>query len=146
MGGTWVYTPQVESDPLGLDPRRAVVHSSLYQSLRTNLPREIMGFRDFPFVAKNDDNKRDPRRFPGHREVLMYLEEFAKEFGINEELVRFQTQVGYVGLVENGNKWKVRSKKISGDNEVEVDEIFDAVVVCNGHYSEPCIAEIPGKI
>ncbi|XP_024030550.1 flavin-containing monooxygenase FMO GS-OX-like 4 [Morus notabilis] len=143
VGGTWVYTPKVESDPLGLDPRRTMVCSSLYKSLRTNLPREVMGFRDFPFVAKNDDVERDPRRFPGHREVLMYLKDFAEEFGI-EKLVRFQTQVVYVGVVESGNKWKVRSKKRSGDNEVELDEIFDAVVVCNGHFSEPRIAEIPG--
>ena len=105
VGGTWVYNPMVESDPLGLDPRRAVVHSSLYESLRTNLPRELMGFRDFPFVAKNDDVERDPRRFPGHKEVWMYLKDFAKEFGI-EELVRFQTQVVYVGMVESGNEWK----------------------------------------
>lgn len=143
MGGTWVYTPKVESDPLGLDPRRAVVHSSLYDSLRTNLPREVMGFRDFPFVAREEDKNRDSRRFPGHSEVLEYLKEFAKEFGV-EKLVRFETEVVYVGLVkssDNFNKWKVRSKKRSGD---EVGEIFDAIVVCNGHYSQPRIAQIPG--
>ncbi|PON94701.1 Flavin monooxygenase FMO [Trema orientale] len=141
VGGTWVYTPKVESDPIGLDPRRTVVHSSLYQSLRTNLPREVMGFRDFPFVAKRDDEKnvRDPRRFPGHREVLLYLKDFSREFGIGE-LVRFETEVEYVGLVDGG-KWKVRSKK---RGELGVDEIYDAVVVCNGHYTEPRIAEIPG--
>ena len=142
VGGTWIYTPKVESDPIGLDPRRAVVHSSLYQSLRTNLPREVMGFRDFPFVAKKDDetNERDPRRFPGHKEVLLYLKDFSREFGIGE-LVRFETEVEYVGLVDGG-KWKVRSKK---RGELGVDEIYDAVVVCNGHYTEPRIAEIPGK-
>ncbi|GMN40782.1 hypothetical protein TIFTF001_010003 [Ficus carica] len=143
VGGTWVYNSKVESDQLGLDPSRAVVHSSLYESLRTNLPREIMGFRDFPFVAREDDQYRDPRRFPSHREVLMYLKEFAKEFGI-EKLVRFETEVVYVGMVKsngNFNKWKVRSKKRSGD---EIDEFFDAVVVCAGHYTEPRVAEIPG--
>ena len=74
----------------------------------------------------------------------MYLKEFAKEFGV-EKLVRFETEVVCVGLVkssDNFKKWKVRSKKISGD---EVDEIFDAVVVCVGHYTEPRVADIPGK-
>ncbi|PQQ04781.1 flavin-containing monooxygenase FMO GS-OX-like 4 [Prunus yedoensis var. nudiflora] len=64
----------------------------MYQSLRTNLPREAMGFRDYPFVAIEEDEERDPRRYPSHRE----------------------------------------------------DEIFDAVVVCNGHHTEPRVAQIPG--
>ncbi|KAK9716420.1 hypothetical protein RND81_06G231700 [Saponaria officinalis] len=42
LDGTWVYTPETESDPLGIDPTKTVVHSSLYDSLRTNLPRHIM--------------------------------------------------------------------------------------------------------
>lgn len=140
VGGTWVYTPKIESDPLGLDPRRTVVQSSLYQSLRTNLPREVMGFRDYPFVPKEDHKGRDSRRFPGHREVLMYLKDFTSEFGI-AELVRLETQVEFVGMVDGGG-WKVRSKK---RDEVGRDEVYDAVVVCNGHYTEPRVADIPGK-
>ncbi|XWS49771.1 hypothetical protein CRYUN_Cryun12cG0031200 [Craigia yunnanensis] len=151
VGGTWVYTPRVEPDPLGIDPNRPIVHTSVYSSLRTNLPREVMGFRDFPFVIRSGEN-RDPRMYPGHREVLLYLKEFAREFGI-EEMVRFETEVVKVGILENG-KCKVRSKKTSSLNnenndnnisEIEFDdEIFDAVVVCVGHYTEPRIAEIPG--
>uniref|UniRef100_A0A5B7C4S6 Flavin-containing monooxygenase n=1 Tax=Davidia involucrata TaxID=16924 RepID=A0A5B7C4S6_DAVIN len=137
VGGTWVYNPNTDSDPLGIDPSRNVVQSSLYASLRTNLPREVMGFREFPFVATNKIH-RDPRRFPGHREVLEYLNDYVSEFGLSE-LVRFETEVRHVRLVDGG-KWKVRSK--IGDNQV--DEIYDAVVVCNGHFTEPHIAEIPG--
>ncbi|XP_062026116.1 flavin-containing monooxygenase FMO GS-OX-like 4 [Rosa rugosa] len=139
VGGTWVYTPKVDSDPIGLDPDRTVVHSSLYQSLRTNLPREVMGFRDYPFVEKEGDEERDPRRFPGHREVLMYLKDFAKDFGIYG-IVRFETEVVFVGLVEGG-KWEVKTKSKRGE---DFDEVYDAVVVCNGHYTEPRIAQIPG--
>ncbi|XP_040987318.1 flavin-containing monooxygenase FMO GS-OX-like 4 isoform X3 [Juglans microcarpa x Juglans regia] len=142
VGGTWVYTPNVESDPLGIDPTRTTVHGSLYNCLRTNLPREAMGYVDYPFVSK-DDPDRDPRRFPGHREVLMYLKDFALEFGVSE-MVRFETEVVCVRLVEGSkSKWKVKSKK-GGKDEVALEEIFDAVVVCNGHFTEPRIAEIPG--
>ncbi|KAA8521876.1 hypothetical protein F0562_012810 [Nyssa sinensis] len=137
VGGTWVYNPNIDSDPIGIDPSRNVVHSSLYASLRTNLPREVMGCREYPFVATNK-SQRDPRRFPGHREVLEYLNDYVSEFGLNE-LLRFGTEVSHVGLVEEG-KWKVRSRI----GEDRVDEIYDAVVVCNGHYTEPRIAEIPG--
>ncbi|KAG2242916.1 hypothetical protein Bca52824_095244 [Brassica carinata] len=79
VGGLWVYTPQSEPDPLSLDPARTVVHSSVYDSLRTNLPRECMGYSDFPFVPRPEhDESRDPRRYPNHREVLAYLRDFAR--------------------------------------------------------------------
>ncbi|PIN26670.1 Flavin-containing monooxygenase [Handroanthus impetiginosus] len=139
IGGTWAYTPETETDPIGLDPTRKVVQSSLYASLRTNLPRESMGFRGYPFVA-NRKPGRDSRRFPGHREVLEYLRDFAEEFGLGE-LVRFGRDVWHVGLVED-RKWVVKSRDMNreeGDNEV-----YDAVVICNGHFTEPRIAEIPG--
>ncbi|CAO2819827.1 unnamed protein product [Amaranthus hypochondriacus] len=141
LGGTWVYSSEVESDPLGLDPTRKIVHSSLYSSLRTNLPREVMGFSDFPFVASGKAN-RDSRRFPGHEEVLRYLEDFANEFRL-QELIRYQTEVCHVGLETKG-KWKVKSRSYLGNDDSEFDETYDAVVVCNGHYAEPRIAEIPG--
>ncbi|XP_023539206.1 flavin-containing monooxygenase FMO GS-OX-like 3 [Cucurbita pepo subsp. pepo] len=138
IGGTWVYSPEIESDPLGVDPNRTRIHSSLYKSLRTNLPRELMGVRDYPFVPREGEG-RDPRRFPSHLEVLKYLEDFANEFGICE-LVRFGTEVVSAGLVEVG-KWRVRFRCEGGDVD---DEMFDAVVVCVGNYSQPRVAEIPG--
>lgn len=81
VGGTWNYTDHVERDPLSVDPTRPIVYSSVYRSLRTNLPRECMGFTDFPFVIRPGES-RDPRRFPRHGEVLAYLQDFAKEFAI----------------------------------------------------------------
>ncbi|KAM3734898.1 hypothetical protein ACB098_10G048500 [Castanea mollissima] len=140
VGGTWAYTQNVESDPIGVEPTRTRVHSSLYDSLRTNIPREAMGFRDYPFVPK-DDPDRDPRRFPGHREVLMYLQDFTREFRI-DELVRFETEVVRVRLAEEEEEWKIKSKQRSMG--LELDEIFDAVVVCNGHFTQPRVAYIPG--
>ena len=41
------------------------VHSSMYRNLRTNLPREVMSYSDFPFTRA----WRDARRFCGHDEV-----------------------------------------------------------------------------
>lgn len=141
VGGTWVYTSAVESDTLGLDPARKVVHSSLYDSLRTNLPRESMGFLDYPFVARHRRGEGDSRRFPGHREVLRYLEDFARDFDLYG-LVRFWTEVGLVEREEDG-RWAVRSRRVNGGEE---SEVYDAVVVCNGHYTEPRVAEIPGTL
>ncbi|XP_026659694.2 flavin-containing monooxygenase FMO GS-OX-like 3 [Phoenix dactylifera] len=146
VGGTWVYTPAVESDPLSLDPGREVVQSSLYESLRTNIPRESMGFLDYPFVARhrrgNGNGKGDPRRFPGHPEVLRYLEDFARDFDLYG-LVRFWTEVGQVEREKDG-RWAVRSRRVRGGDGGDESEVYDAVVVCNGHYTEPRVADIPG--
>lgn len=62
----------MESDDLlGRDPGRRRVHSSLYADLRTNLPREVMGFSDFPNIpAALNGRSTDPRRYPAHTEVL----------------------------------------------------------------------------
>lgn len=38
-------------------------------------------------------------------------------------------------------RWEVRSRR---DGLVEENEVFDGVVVCSGHYTEPRVAEIPG--
>ncbi|XP_047093819.1 flavin-containing monooxygenase FMO GS-OX-like 4 [Lolium rigidum] len=138
VGGTWLYAapaPAAATDPLGA----AATHSSLYASLRTNLPREVMGFLDFPFAAAS--SYVDARRFPGHQEVLRYLEDFARRFDLYG-LVRFETEV--VGVRrEAGGRWAVTSRKL-GEKGEQDEEVYDAVVVCNGHYSEPRIASIPG--
>lgn len=140
VGGSWIYTSETESDPLGVDPNRYPVHSSLYKSLRVNLPRELMGFQAYPFVARNDEGSVDLRRYPGHEEVLRYLQNFAREFGV-DQVVRLHTEVLNARLVES-NKWKVKSRK---KDDVVEEETFDAVVVCNGHFSVPRLAQVPGS-
>ncbi|KAK1364543.1 Flavin-containing monooxygenase [Heracleum sosnowskyi] len=133
LGGTWVYDPRVESDLLSLDPDREIIHSSLYSSLRTNLPRHIMGFSDFSFKKIYEDS----RTFPSHEEVLKFLNDFAQHFGIIE-VTRFSTEV--VGVELRGNEWIVESRT----GELIQEEVFEAVVVCNGHHTEPRVANFPG--
>jgi cation diffusion facilitator CzcD-associated flavoprotein CzcO len=135
IGGNWIFDPKTESDPLSIDPNRETVHSSLYISLRTNLPRQLMSFRDYPFVS----SESDPRMFPGHDEVLRFLDRFADEFGI-KELTRFDTRVIRVERGEEG--WMIES--LSRGSELVTREVFEAVVVCSGHNSSPRIAKIPG--
>ncbi|KAF3504868.1 hypothetical protein F2Q69_00041015 [Brassica cretica] len=141
VGGTWIYTDHVETDPLSVDPTRTVVHSSVYASLRTNLPRECMGYLDFPLVVRSGD----PRRFPSHGEVLAYLQDFAKEFAI-EEMIRFGTAVERVAPESEGGNRKWRVESTETEKRVRRDEVYDAVVVCSGHYTEPRLADIPGNL
>ncbi|XP_010053918.1 flavin-containing monooxygenase FMO GS-OX5 isoform X1 [Eucalyptus grandis] len=142
VGGTWVYDPRVESDPLGLDPGREVIHSSMYKSLRVNLPRPIMGFLDYPLDAK-PGVRDDPRPFPGHEEVLRFLQGFAADSGV-VELVRFGHEVVRVEQVAEGrnDEWVVEWRTRDGEASAET---FEAVVVCNGKFTEPRLAEFPGR-
>jgi cation diffusion facilitator CzcD-associated flavoprotein CzcO len=145
VGGLWVYDHEVDSDLLGMEPDRKRAHSSVYASLRTNVPREVMSFIDFPFLARQG---RDERCYPSHNEVALYLEDFAKEFDLLP-LIQFGTFVEHVELVTThsiGEKqWKViTTKRMDGVVDERKEELFDAVVVCSGHYFEPTIANIPG--
>ncbi|CAN6300829.1 unnamed protein product [Urochloa humidicola] len=148
VGGTWIY------EPPGEEEEEEDGHSSLYESLRTNLPRELMGFLDFPFAAV--PGSVDARRFPRHEEVLRYIHEFARRFDLSD-LVRFRAEVTAVRVLQD-DRWSVRwrNKAAAGAaaaaddddageaGEEEQEEYYDAVVVCNGHYTEPRIADILG--
>lgn len=137
VGGIWVYDTRVESDPVGLDPAREKVHSSLYALLRTNLPRPLMGFSDYPFTGRVF---RDAREFPRHEEVLQFLEAFASDHGLTD-FVKFGAEVVKVRRCDEGrDRWMVKWR----EGEEEVVEDFEAVVVCNGHYFEPVVPEISG--
>lgn len=147
IGGQWLYEPNVEGeDPLVRATKFLKVHSSMYESLRLTSPREIMGFTDFPFVEKKG---RDMRRFPSHREVFLYLKDFCEFFGLRG-MIRFNTRVEYVGMAmaEFGEvakeelRWVVKSREKTTEKVVE--EVFDAVVVATGHYSQPRLPIVKG--
>jgi len=135
VGGTWVFTENIGKDPNGLP-----VHSSMYKNLRTNLPKEVMGFPDFPF----HDNINKDTSFLHHTEVLEYLETYKKHFDL-EKFIKFNTVVSRVNPItesEDDTKWEVTTKCLKTE-QIETN-FFDSVMVCNGHYSVPVIPTIPG--
>ncbi|XP_052145037.1 flavin-containing monooxygenase FMO GS-OX-like 9 [Oryza glaberrima] len=175
VGGQWLYDPRAddddEEDPLAAAAaaKPVRVHSSMYASLRLLGPREVMGFSDFQFVPRKSaaggggggaNPGRDPRRFPGHREVYLYLRDFYRAAGLTDA-VRFNTRVVRVAMAPppcrggpgDAMKWVVRStdaglwKRCSDDQMAEarcVEEVFDAVIVATGHYSQPKLPSIQG--
>lgn len=120
-GGTWNYGDSTQT-------------SSLYPSLRCNIPKEVMRFCDFPFPDSCES-------FVGHAEVYKYLASYADEMGISA-LIRFNTAVERVAPDGEG-AWRVTVRdRLSGSPSVE--HAFDAVVVANGHYSTPARYRPPG--
>ncbi|XP_040908141.1 flavin-containing monooxygenase FMO GS-OX5 isoform X2 [Toxotes jaculatrix] len=131
IGGTWCYDERV-----GTYDNGRPIHSSMYRDLRTNLPKEVMMFPDFPF---------DPQlnSFLPHREVQRYLERYCQSHKIRPH-IRFSTVVEKVKpVVETAETtlWEVTSSDSSGCQKTET---FDSVFVCSGHYSDPHVPDIPG--
>ena len=128
VGGLWNYTDDTEDDPLGLQPS-VRIHGSLYASLRVNLPRDLMAFEGYTFDDAGGGSDRWPR-YPHHRRVLEYLQRFAADTGVAAH-VHLGHQVQCVTPISQSG-WQV-----DGDG-------FDAVAVCNGHFSEPLVPPILG--
>ncbi|KAJ0797738.1 putative flavin monooxygenase, FAD/NAD(P)-binding domain superfamily [Helianthus annuus] len=98
-----------------------------------------MSFTDFKFSEKVYG---DPRKYPGHEEVLKFWTDFATHFELTE-LSRFNTLVTRVEVVESDITEFIVVSNMNGVISVEV---FDAVVVCNGHNTQPRLAtDIPAK-
>ncbi|CAL5066628.1 unnamed protein product [Urochloa decumbens] len=153
VGGQWLYDPRTDADdPLGAAVP-VKVHGSMYASVRLISARECMGFSDFQFVPRPGAAGRDARRFPGRREVYCYLKDFCAAFGL-ADAVRLDTRILHVAVAPPGEearggevRWMVRSVHVEPDGSedgVAAEEVFDAVVVANGHYSQPRLPKIQG--
>lgn len=128
LGGTWVYTEETGVDRFGLP-----VHTSMYKNLRTNLPKEAMGFPDFPIVEKEESY------LPGE-DILKLLNDYADHFDIRKH-IKFNHRVNYVAPVGD-EQWEVQVKDLL--TNITTTEVYDAIMVCNGHYHTPMYPDIEG--
>uniref|UniRef100_S4RZF4 Flavin-containing monooxygenase n=1 Tax=Petromyzon marinus TaxID=7757 RepID=S4RZF4_PETMA len=120
-GGTWVYKQQ----------RAEANLSSIYRDLRTNLPKEVMAFPDFPF------DKSLPS-FLHHSDVRAYLDKYIDHFHIRPHI-----KAKVLNQMFGGTPvfWRV---VCLADGEV-VTERYDSVIVCNGHdIFQTVLPDIPG--
>ncbi|KAL6444930.1 hypothetical protein ACFW04_002140 [Cataglyphis niger] len=132
IGGTWVYTDETHLDKHGL-----LIHSSMYKNLRTNIPKEIMQIPDFPF-----QNQEGPS-FAHHSVIREYLLDYAKQFNLYPYIKNTLVKHVEPEILENGQTlWTVTYKDL--ESKVETTKTFDAVVLCNGHYTVGHIPHIPG--
>ncbi|KAJ8682282.1 hypothetical protein QAD02_018074 [Eretmocerus hayati] len=131
VGGTWVYVPHSGVDSHGLP-----IHSSMYDSLRTNLPKEVMGYPDYP-IPENS------RSYLHRTEILRFLNDYCDHFKLRDK-IQFLHNVELVEPDESPKKgWKLRVRDLKANESRE--EHFDAVMVCNGHYFEPSLPSIKGS-
>jgi len=127
VGGTWVYSQDTGRDEHGL-PR----HSSMYKNLTTNLAKEVMAFPGFPFASQE-------KSFVHHTEVLEYLEQYTEAYSLRQ-YIQFNTQV--LKVTPKEGRWEVTTLELN--TREETTDTYNAVVVCNGHFSVPVMPHIPG--
>lgn len=129
IGGTWVYTDNVGKDERGLD-----VHSSMYKLLRSNLPIELMCYPNEPFPENE-------LSFVSSDEVLKYYESYADKYNLRD-YIRFEYYVVRVRPLSD-DSWEVIVKNLK-TKALETHN-FDAVLVCNGHFSWSFIPNYQGR-
>ncbi|NXT25875.1 FMO4 monooxygenase, partial [Syrrhaptes paradoxus] len=126
IGGLWRYTDSTDS-------RRV----SVYPLLITNTSKEMSCFSDFPF----------PEDFPNflpHNLLLEYYRMYARHFDLLR-YIRFKTTAVSVRKrpdFTTSGQWEV----VTETDGVQESHVFDAVMVCTGHYQEPYLplASFPG--
>ena len=120
IGGLWKFT-QNDGSFSG--------SGSVYESTVINTSKEMTCFSDFPA----------PKHFPPfmpHREVVEYLHMYAKRFDLLK-YIHFNAIVVEISRTSNHREtgqWKVSFINWEGR---QMDSIFDAVMICNGHLSKP---------
>ena len=95
IGGIWLYNKQ----------QTGVKHTPMYQNLRTNLPKQLMTFRDLPY-------EEDIPTFLTHGHVMNYLNDYCKKFSL-ASLIEFNTSVISVKpeISSDPVKWSVTTTK-----------------------------------
>ncbi|XP_074492059.1 dimethylaniline monooxygenase [N-oxide-forming] 2-like [Sebastes fasciatus] len=127
IGGLWKFKESPE-------PER----SSIYRSLVVNTSKEMMCFSDFPMPA-------DYPNYMHHSQLLQYFRLYADHFDLLR-YINFQTTVRSVTQRPDfplSGQWDIVTVNRDGDEERHV---FDAVMVCSGHYTHPTIplSDFPG--
>lgn len=150
VGGIWnlsknehsKHIPVPQTDPNYGTGTELEFESPLYDYLETNIPKTLMAYSDLPFA------KTLPL-FPGHKDVLKYLEQYAEPV---RHLVKFQTQVINVQPLSEGKlcenrlkqQWNLTTKELTSGNIQ--NEIYDAIVIAVGHYTVPHIPNVKGIV
>ncbi|XP_068547273.1 dimethylaniline monooxygenase [N-oxide-forming] 4-like isoform X2 [Anas acuta] len=126
IGGLWRFADNADGGRV-----------SVYRSVITNTSKEMSSFSDFPC----------PEDFPNflpHGLLLEYFRMYARHFQLLRH-IRFKTTVLSVRKrpdFATSGQWEV----VTETEGVQESHVFDAVMVCTGHYQVPHLplASFPG--
>ncbi|XP_055327424.1 atrial natriuretic peptide receptor 1-like [Paramacrobiotus metropolitanus] len=145
IGGVWKYPAGCETNIQ--QPETSPFYCRIYRDLLTNVPRDLMSLEDFPFTYGEDGNS-----YCNSETVMGYMRSYADHFKLiphikfRHRVIRVMPIPGTSGKAcgegHASTQWNVTYENL--ENADIADDIFDAVVVCNGHYHKPNLPELPG--
>ncbi|KAI1378947.1 putative dimethylaniline monooxygenase [Hypoxylon crocopeplum] len=164
-GGTWIFDsdpkPGLTIRPGGLPPdidppleipkelpqvtapnqQERYAKTPIYNSLTTNVPDIAMSFSDRRFAYGP---------FAPHYVPRQYVENYFS-FHKTDSFLSLNTTVEDISKQKPSSKgglerWKLTLRKYDPSRHVDIwwEEIFDAVILANGHYSVPYIPHVKG--
>ena len=111
--------------------------SASYQSLHINTSKEKMAYSDYPMPESYPD-------YPHHSQILDYFEDYVDHFDFRD-CIHFKTEV--TSIQAEGDGWRIKTKKAAdGNGSDESSELFDAVLVANGHHWSPRLPSFEGEL
>jgi cation diffusion facilitator CzcD-associated flavoprotein CzcO len=116
IGGNWYF-----GNPNG--------RSSAYQSLHIDTYRDSVSFRDMPMGEDYPD-------YAHHAQIRAYLNRYAEAFSLRDR-IRFETRVEHAERKQGGG-WRIALEDGSS-------EVFDFLIVGNGHHWDPRVPDFPGS-
>lgn len=119
LGGNWVFDENNE-------------HSSVYETTHIISSKLLSQYEDYPMPFEYPD-------YPSHAKILSYFEDYAQHFGVNK-YIQFNTRVEQV-IPLSDDEWQVIYENETGRHE----EIFNYVLVANGHHWDPITPQFSGE-
>lgn len=116
VGGNWIFSPKL-------------THSSVFETTHIISSKALSQYADFPMPAEYPD-------YPSHQQILAYFQAYARHFGV-ESYIRFNTEV-VKAEKQSDETWKLTLH----DGTIEM---FDYLLVCNGHHWNPRYPRYAGQ-
>ncbi len=132
-GGLWHYSWRT-----GLDEHGEPVHGSMYRYLWSNGPKEGLEFADYSF---EEHFGKQIASYPPRAVLWDYIKGRVEKADVRQ-WIRFKTPVKLVKYDNSSEQFSVTSHNLETDQETT--ELFDHVIVANGHFSTPNVPQFEG--
>lgn len=116
LGGNWIYSPDLS-------------HSSVFETTHIISSKKLSQFSDFPMPDDYPD-------YPSHQQLHQYFTNYATHFDVIK-YIKFNTEVLEASLTKD-KKWKL---DLNNNNS----EIFDYLLIANGHHWDPLLPKYKGN-